>query len=55
MGVAAMDWAFSLCLSLTISEKMWLNSVLDSDNVALFALSFVQAYAHTKIPPEDRV
>lgn len=53
MGVAAIDWTFSF--SLTISERMWLSSVLDSDNIALLPLSHIQAYAHTKIPPEDRV
>lgn len=55
MGVAAMDWTFSLSLSLThtISERMWLNSVLDFDIIALL-LRF-HTDVHTKIPPEDRV
>lgn len=53
MGVAAMDWTFSLSLSLSVSERMWFNSVLDFDIIAL--LSRFHTDAHTKIPPEDRV
>lgn len=40
-------------LTLSISERMWLNSELSSNNIALLPLSNIPAHMHTPVPPEE--